>query len=446
MLAALRHRDFRLLLAGQTISRLGDQFHLIALPWLVLSITHDPLQLGGVLAVAGIPRALLMLVGGAWADRYSPRTIMLVSDVLRGVVSAALATVILSGRAELWMVYLLAAAFGTVSGFFMPAVESTVPRLLPAAELESGNATIMGGDQLMSFLGPAAAGVLIATFGSATPATAEQTASLTGIGAAFAIDATTFMLSAIALAFIAPIPSGGATAGTHPFREITEGIRYAMSVSHVRVMVTIIALANMLMVGPLLVGLPVLARDKLLGGAAAYGALVSAFGLGSLVGMFVAGSRRRPSDAAFGWLAVAIIALFGVTVAAMGVIESVWIGGALMLVTGAGNGYIAVVSTAALQRVTPRRYLGRTMALVMLATVGLTPLSQAVSGAIVRHSPTALFASSGAGLLLLAMWAVGKRGVWRLGTDAAHQDDARHAAKGASQSTERVAEPSTERA
>ena len=97
MLSTLKTRDYRLLWIGQGISHLGDQFHLIALPWLVLTLTHDPLQLGAVLAVAGIPRALLMLVGGVFADRHSPRTIMLVSDTLRFAVTAALTAAILTG-------------------------------------------------------------------------------------------------------------------------------------------------------------------------------------------------------------------------------------------------------------------------------------------------------------------------------------------------------------
>lgn len=120
MFAALKTRDYRMLWIGQGISHLGDQFHLIALPWLVLTLTHDPLQLGFVLALAGIPRAVLMLIGGAFADRHSPRTIMLVSDALRFVLAGMLAFTVLTGTVQLWMVYALALAFGVVSGFFMP--------------------------------------------------------------------------------------------------------------------------------------------------------------------------------------------------------------------------------------------------------------------------------------------------------------------------------------
>ena len=149
--SAFRTRDYRLLFSGQAISHFGDQFHMIALPWLVLTLTHgDALQLGLVLAVAGVPRALLMLVGGAWADRHSPRAIMLVSDILRFVLTAALATAILTGTAQLWMVYVLAFSFGVVSGFFMPAAESAVPRVLESDQLESGNSMMMGADQLIN--------------------------------------------------------------------------------------------------------------------------------------------------------------------------------------------------------------------------------------------------------------------------------------------------------
>src|ERR1035437_7338810 len=118
MFAALKTRDFRLLWGGQAISFIGDQFHLIALPWLVLTLTHDPLQLGIVLALAGIPRAALMLLGGAYAARHSPRTIMLVSDVLRLVLVAGLAAATLTGAVQMWMLYLLALSFGVASGFF----------------------------------------------------------------------------------------------------------------------------------------------------------------------------------------------------------------------------------------------------------------------------------------------------------------------------------------
>jgi len=422
MLSALKARDYRLLFTGQAISHIGDQFHLIALPWLVLTLTHDPLQLGLVLAVAGIPRAVLMLVGGAWADRHSPRLIMLVSDALRFLVTAGLASAILTGRAQLWMVYVLAAAFGIVSGFFMPAAEATLPRLLADDQLESGNSLMMGTDQLASFLGPVAAGVLIAAFGAAASAASGasgQAASMQGIGAAFAVDAASFLVSAIFLALMHRLPALNAHSGTHPLADIAAGLRYAWSSARIRWMVLIIGIANFLIAGPMFVGIPVLAQSRLAGGAAALGIVFSAYGLGSLTGMIAAATLPRTSDRVFGWLAVGLMTGFAVAMTLLSFVNATWVVAVLMLVTGIGNGYIAVVAMTALQRMTAPAFLGRVMSLIMLAMVGLMPISQALAGVVIRLSPAALFASSGAGFAALAVLTFVNRSVWADTSEAA---------------------------
>src|SRR5258708_2411722 len=118
--SVLQGRNFRLLWIGQGTSLLGDQFYLVALPWLVLRLTGDPRGWGPVLALAGLPRALLMWVGGAITDRFSPPAIMLISDFARLFLTALLTVLVLTGQVQLWLLYILAIAFGTVSGFFLP--------------------------------------------------------------------------------------------------------------------------------------------------------------------------------------------------------------------------------------------------------------------------------------------------------------------------------------
>lgn len=424
MIVSFKNRDYTLLFTGQTVSHLGDQFHLIALPWLVLTLTHDPLQLGAVLAVAGIPRALLMLIGGVWADRHSPRLIMLVSDALRFVLTAVLAAAILTGHAQMWMVYVLAAAFGIVSGFFMPAAEATVPRLLSSDELEGGNAAMMGADQLASFVGPVLAGLLIAAFGAGAHVASQQAASLLGIGMAFAVDALSFAVSGLALLFMRRIPAALANADTHPLHDVAEGLRYSWTSAHLRAMIIVVGVANFLMMGPMFVGLPVVAQGRLSGGAAAYGIIMAAAGIGSLLGMVGASAIPRPSNRVFGWLAVALFVGFGIAVGALGFVHATWIAAALMFATGLGNGYIAVIAMTALQRMTAETYLGRVMSLVMLAMVGLAPISQALSGAVIRISPAALFGGAGVGFMLLAAWTATQRDVWALGGEQVGVDTA----------------------
>ena len=419
MLSAFRNRDYALLFAGQSISHLGDQFHLIALPWLVLSLTHDPLQLGAVLAVVGIPRALLMLVGGVFADRFSPRLIMLASDALRFVSTTAMAVAVLTGSVQIWMVYALALAFGIVSGFFMPAAQSTVPRILPPDQLERGNAAIMGANQLAAFLGPVAAGLLIAAFGTGAAVGAAKTASLTGIGIALAVDALSFLVSAVCLASMRRIPAANSRSDDNPLAEVVEGLRYAFGNPSVRVMFVAIACANFFIMGPMLVGLPVIASSRLAQGAAAFGIIMSASGIGSVIGMLGAGSLRRPSDRVFPWLAATLFVGFGISVASLAFVTQTWILGLLMLATGMGNGYIAVIVITALQRMTETAFLGRVMSLITLAMVGLAPVSQLLSGAIIRVSPTVLFCGAGLGFLLTAAWSLRTREAWTLSDGSA---------------------------
>src|SRR6188474_3300245 len=104
-------RDFRLLWIGEAVSSIGDQFALIALPWLALVLTGSALALGSVLALMAIPRAALMIVGGAYVDRLSPRRVMLLSNAVRLVAITALGVVVVSGGAQLWMLYAFALVF-----------------------------------------------------------------------------------------------------------------------------------------------------------------------------------------------------------------------------------------------------------------------------------------------------------------------------------------------
>ncbi|MBK8049162.1 MAG: MFS transporter [Anaerolineales bacterium] len=131
-------RDFRLYWVGQATSLLGDNFHFIAAPWLVLQLTGDPLILGAVMALGGVPRAVFTLVGGAITDRFSPRIVMITSDIIRFLLTTMLAALVITGAIQVWMMYLVALIFGVVSGFFMPASMSMLPRLVEGDDPAAG--------------------------------------------------------------------------------------------------------------------------------------------------------------------------------------------------------------------------------------------------------------------------------------------------------------------
>jgi len=338
---------------------------------------------------------------------------MLMSDVARFVLAGVLAVTVLTGTVQLWMVYVLALSFGVVSGFFMPAAEASLPRLLRSEQLEGGNALIMGIGQIAAFVGPALAGTLIALFGMSQVA-GHQAGSLTGVGVAFAVDALSFAVSAVTIALMGALPALGAGAGGHALGAVAEGLRFTLSRPAFRWLVALIAFANLFLVGPLLVGIPVLAQTRFSQGAAAFGFLISAYGIGNLGGMFVVAAAPRPSPRVFAFVVVGLFVGFGLVIGALAFITSVWMGVVLLAVLGVGNGYVAIVMMTAVQRTTPPAMLGRVMSLVMLAMLGVTPLSQAAAGAIVGLGPAVLFVGCGAGMLAVAAVAAARRRSWSL--------------------------------
>ncbi|MHB8705568.1 MAG: MFS transporter [Coriobacteriia bacterium] len=415
LFSTLMNRDYRLLWLGQGVSILGDQFYLVALPWLVLQLTGEPVQLGLVLAATGVPRALFMLVGGAWADRHSPRAIMLVSDIVRFAAVGYISVAALLGTIEMWQVYIVAVVFGTVSGFFIPAAQSAIPRLLEDRALERGNALMRIAENSAAFLGPAAAGVLIATFGSQVVA-GETTTSLAGIGIAMAFDSATFVFSATCVAFVRQLRAPATRPDTHPIADIAAGLEFAWRTPAVRALIAFIALVNLAIAGTLQVGIPLLASTRL-GGAAAFGTIISAVAGGRIVGMAIAGSAGRPARVALRTFMAISYVLYGSAMAWLSVISATWQGLPLLAVAGAVDGYVGILILSQLQRMTPKPLLGRAMGLVMLSVFGMMPLSQAIAGWIGNVSLTALFVSSAVALATIALFALTRPELRLLDTD-----------------------------
>src|ERR1700688_121868 len=185
MLAPLRVRDFLLLFSGQMISTLGDTFYAVALPWLMLTGGHSPQDLGIVLACYGVPRVGTLLVGGALSDRLGPRRVMLLSDCMRALLTGLLVALALGGSPAVWQLCAIAVPLGGFTGLFLPAYYAMSPEVLPDEALQAGNALNSSTIQLAIFIGSGLAGIVVARFNTTI---------------AFAIDALTFVISAVTLA------------------------------------------------------------------------------------------------------------------------------------------------------------------------------------------------------------------------------------------------------
>jgi MFS family permease len=389
LLRPLRVRDFRLLFGGETLSVLGDQFSFVALAWLTLQMTGSGLALGTVLMVAAIPRAVFMLLGGALSDRWSPRSLMLYSNAIRAVLVGIIAALVISGNAALWQLYILAGTFGVVDALFYPAATAILPMIVDEPSLPPANALMQGSQQLAGLLGPALAGVVVA---------------LVQTGPAFAIDAVSFAAATVALLFVAggrrPTKAQGmADAGaTAVLASVRAGLNYSWRDPAVRSLILLTAASNFAFNGPLLVGVPFMADHTLGGGSATFGILLSAYGGGAVVGALAAG-RRVPR---LGTLVLGTAFGMGVALGLLGVAPNVGTAFGLLVAIGLGAGFLNVHIFSWLQARTAEKMRGRVMSIVLLGAFSLSPISYALTGAIVDLAPVALMFAAAAAIVVAA--------------------------------------------
>ena len=414
----LANRAFRLLFTGSSISAIGDQFTLVALPWLVLQLTGDPAQLGLVLAVMALPRAVFMLLGGSVVDRISPRRVLLNARVVNALLVGALALLVLLGTIHMWMLYGLAAGIGLSTAFAYPAGSALVPQLVAPQQLRAANSIFMGMRQLSMLIGPALAGVVIKS-GSGTYASHGAH----GTGIAFAVDAVSFLFSVASLAMIRvasdrnpPAPAGGMLA------HLGEGIRALWADTQMRALVAYFAAGSVLVSGPLQVALPVLAKTRLAQGAAAYGILMTANACGMLLGSIVSGAVTRATRGSLGLLLLCADTVVGLAVASMSVVHSLAAGAGIMVVAGLLGGTLQISMMTWLQQRVPHALMGRTMSIVMFTFLGLAPLAAALAGGLLKVlSLTELLLGAGLSLSLIALFSMSRPNLRaiRLGLPAA---------------------------
>ena len=384
-------RNFRLLWIGEGISLLGDQFHMIALPWLVLSLTGNALAVGTVMAMAGIPRALFMLVGGALTDRFTPRKLMIGSNAARMLLTGLLAGLVATNLIQLWMLYALALLFGLADAFFFPAQTSIVPQLVDADQLQQGNALIQGTATLSLLVGPILAGTAISWLDRGVAR------STSGIALAFAIDSLSFIASIITLSLMRIERSKAHAENTKSgvIASIRQGLLYVWNDSTLKIVFPIVMGLNVLINGPVAVGIPVIARTRFAEGAAAFGLIMSLFGGGALVGTALAGTLPKPSNKWLGTVSLSVLSVMGIGLAAIGIAPTMYIAAAAGLMMGTANGYANILLITWLQQKVAPELTGRIMSLVMFAAIGLNPLSTALAGALIGLNVTVLLVCSG---------------------------------------------------
>ena len=378
---ALEDRNFRLFFIGQTASQVGNGMAPVAIVFAVLA--HGTASdVGYVLAAQTIPLVILLLAGGVVGDRVNRRTLMLQSDALRAFAECTLGVWILFGSAPLWGFILLGALLGIGEAFFSPALTGIVPQLLTAQTLQQGNALNGISESSGRVIGPAAAGIIVATWGP---------------GWAVLLDGLSYLVSVISLALIHTDWNRPVT--SEPFVTLLrQGWHEFRSRSWLWVMVLEALLLNMLFSILLVLG-PVIAKESL-GGATAWGIIIAAFGVGAMVGgvIMLRVHARRPLFVAALCLLTFAIPLFFVAARA-----PVTLIAASIFVAGGSLAIFSVLWRTTMQHEVPPDVLSRVSAYDLFGSLAFAPVGLIIAGPLASvFGVTATLVGAGIVMLVVA--------------------------------------------
>ena len=363
IVSAFHNRDFCALWIGQLLSQIGDSFVLVAILFVINTLTDSPLALGVLAVVATLPQLLLGLIGGVFVDRLDRKLVMIVSDIIRGL--AVLALLFIHRADQLYILYVVSFVMATAGVFFNPARNAIMPSIVSSEALLTANALMQANQIISVILGASIAGVVVGWLGPAS---------------AFVFDSCTFAFSAVAIATmtIPPVSSDpGKTSGRVIWNQLVEGLLFIKHSSPLLHAIITTAVATLGFGAIVVLGIVYL--DKILGvGAEGLGFLYAFQGLGVVIGGALIGhfaSRVRTN-----WIVGGCMVILGLAIIAFAVAPSY----PLVLVAVAIIGLSIVAARAALVTLTqvlvPNEKLGRVESAVTMVIGASTSASMALSG------------------------------------------------------------------
>jgi MFS family permease len=405
LLTPLRLRDFRLLWTGMTVSLLGDGVFLVAIAWQVYQLSNAPTALSVVGIAMSVPHVVLLLLGGVVSDRFDRRKVMVFADLIRGVAIAVLGFLSVTGGLELWHVMILTAFYGAGTAFFGPAFDAIVPDVVPSNLLAEANSL----DQFVRpaawrLAGPALGGFLIAIWGA---------------GGAFLFDAVTFAVSIACILLMHPatdLPTDDELEGT-AFTQVKQGFSFVRA--HVWLWGTFLAatFAYLMFMGPTEVLLPFVIKNDLGGSASDLGFVFASGGVGAILAAILMGQRGTPRKHITFIYVVWTLSTLAVT--GYGLAHFTWQVMAACFAFNALETAGTIVWATTKQRLVPSRLLGRVSSFDWFISIGLLPVSFALTApiaALIGARATLIGAGIiGGGLTFAFLFLPGMRDVERSG-------------------------------
>jgi len=364
-LRALRSHNYRLFFAGQSVSLIGTWMTRLATSWIVYQLTDSAFLLGLTSFVGQIPAFFVAPIAGVWLDRWNRHRVLVITQVLAMIQSLALATLALTGWINLWWIIGLALFQGLINAFDMPARQAFVIEMIED-RADLGNAIALNSSMVngAKLVGPAVAGVLVATAGA---------------GVCFLIDGISYIAVIWSLLAMRVAPVRPQAARKSAFEELAEGWKYVVQSPAIRSILLLLALTSVIGM-PYTVLLPVVAAEVLHGGAHTLGFLMAMSGVGALASAI--GLALRRSVIGLGKRIAISTALFGGGLIVLGLSRSLTISLILMTITGFGMMQQMAASNTILQTIAADDKRGRVMSFYTLSILGMNPIGSLLAGAV----------------------------------------------------------------
>jgi MFS family permease len=394
-IAPLGYRNFALYWAGFVATNTGKWIETTGAVWVAYELSRDPLLLGLLGIVRGLPTILLTPFAGVIADRVDQRRLILVTQATGLVTSLMLGLLLLAGRLELWQLYVQVAVQSAISAADTSGRQALFPRLVPRARMVESVTLVSAAARTAGLVGPAIGGVAIATLGLASP---------------FLLNAATFLLLMGALGWMRGVQPASGTGGRSFRADLSEGFRYMWSAPVLRGLLQLEIVFSIFQVNPVIT--TIIAREVLNVGPEGLGILLSALAGGALLGtsaLIAFGATRRPGR----FVAIATVGYAGAMVV-YALSRDFLLAGAALVLIGIFDAFVNVSRNSIMQLGAPARMRGRIMANQGTIVRGVGPLAQTQSGAAagILGGPLAIAAAAGVLALVAALVALRNRPLW----------------------------------
>ena len=382
-LRSLRHRNFQLFFAGQLISLIGTWMQTVAQAWLVYRLTGSALLLGTVGFASQIPVFLLAPLGGTAADRRRRHRIVIGTQASAMALAFVLAFLTLTGRVQVWHIFVLAASLGAVNAFDIPARQAFLVEMVGKEDLMNAialNSSMFNGARV---IGPAIAGILVARIGE---------------GWCFFSNAVSYIAVIIGLLMMKVHAPRSAPRQGSALKDILEGLNFVRSTAPIRALLLLLGLLS-LMGMPYSVLMPIFADQILHGGARGLGILMGATGVGALIGAIMLTLKQGVRGLGT-WVAFSAAA-FGAALILFSTSRHFWLSAAFLIPVGLFMMVEMASSNTLIQAMVPDHLRGRVMALYSMMFMGMAPFGALLAGVLAHVLTAPITIAMGGGFCLL---------------------------------------------